>query len=273
MASEMLGDEDIEQFIQAVLKWAAEPEWAPPIGRILEQLVDEDRLDPVFQLLCDRAYDWAVGSQDLIERVVDRDVGPSWKPKFVSTLVGDKIYRELVDFTYKVKTDPDHEMRRSMHQFVEQFSHDLQHDPVMIERFEGIKHDLVGSAEVADAASTAWNTGKAVIEQMLEDPNSTLRNTLTDAVIRLGTRIRDDRPLQEKMNGWVARVANHVATNYSREIISVITETVRSWDADDTSRKIELQVGRDLQFIRINGTVVGSLAGLAIYTVSVLIFG
>ena len=160
-----------------------------------------------------------------------------------------------------------------MHQFVEQFSHDLQHDPVMIERFEGIKHDLVGSAEVADAASTAWNTGKAVIEQMLEDPNSTLRNTLTDAVIRLGTRIRDDRPLQEKMNGWVARVAQHVATNYSREIISVITETVRGWDADDTSRKIELQVGRDLQFIRINGTVVGSLAGLAIYTVSVLIFG
>ncbi|WP_454175692.1 DUF445 domain-containing protein [Gordonia sputi] len=273
LASEMLGDEDIEQFIQAVLKWAAEPEWAPPIGRILEQLVDEDRLDPVFQLLCDRAYDWAVGSQDLIERVVDQDVGPSWKPKFVTNLVGDKIYRELVDFTYKVKTDPEHEMRRSMHQFVEQFSHDLQHDPAMIERFEGIKHDLVGSAEVADAASTAWNTGKAVIEQMLEDPNSTLRNTLTDAVIRLGTRIRDDRPLQEKMNGWVARVANHVATNYSREIISVITETVRSWDADDTSRKIELQVGRDLQFIRINGTVVGSLAGLAIYTVSVLIFG
>ena len=130
-----------------------------------------------------------------------------------------------------------------------------------------------GAAEVADAASTAWNTGKAVIEQMLEDPNSTLRNTLTDAVIRLGTRIRDDRPLQEKMNGWVARVAQHVATNYSREIISVITETVRGWDADDTSRKIELQVGRDLQFIRINGTVVGSLAGLAIYTVSVLIFG
>ncbi|MGV9827615.1 MULTISPECIES: DUF445 domain-containing protein [unclassified Gordonia (in: high G+C Gram-positive bacteria)] len=272
LTSEMLRDEDIEQFIQAILRWAAEPEWAPPIGRILEQLIDEDRLDPVFQLLCDRAYDWAQGSQDLIERVVDRDVGPSWKPKFVSNLVGDKIYRELVDFTWKVKTDPDHEMRRSMHQFVEQFAHDLQHDPEMIARFEGIKHDLVGSDEVADAASTAWQTGKAVIEQMLEDPNSTLRNTLSDAVVRLAVRIRDDRPLQEKMNGWVARVAHHVAANYSREIISVITETVRGWDADDTSRKIELQVGRDLQFIRINGTVVGSLAGLAIYTVSVLIF-
>ncbi|MGW0038339.1 DUF445 domain-containing protein [Gordonia sp. NPDC003376] len=272
LASEMLRDEDIEQFIQAALRWAAEPEWAPPIGRILDQLIAEERLEPVFQLLCDRAHEWALGSQEVIDRVVEADVGPSWKPKFVSVLVGDKIYRELVDFTEKVRTDPQHDLRKSMHQFVEKFAHDLQHDPQMVARFEGIKHELVGSDEVAGAASTAWNTGKAVIEQMLADPNSTLRNTLSDAVINLGVRIRDDRPLQEKMNGWVARVANHVATNYSREIISVITETVRGWDADDTSRKIELQVGRDLQFIRINGTVVGSLAGLVIYTISVLIF-
>ncbi|MGV9670170.1 MULTISPECIES: DUF445 domain-containing protein [unclassified Gordonia (in: high G+C Gram-positive bacteria)] len=272
LASEMLRDEDIEQFIQAALRWAAEPEWAPPIGRILHQLIDEERLEPVFQLLCDRAHDWALGSQALIDRVVESDVGPAWKPKFVTTLMGDKIYRELVDFTYKVKSDPNHEMRRSMHQFVQQFAHDLQYDPEMVAKFEAIKHELIGSDEVADAASTAWNTGKAVIEQMLADPNSTLRNTLADAAINLGRRIRDDRPLQEKMNGWVARVANHVAVNYSREVISVITETVRGWDAEDTSRKIELQVGRDLQFIRINGTVVGSLAGLAIYTISVLIF-
>ncbi len=272
LAAEMLRDEDVEQLIQAALKWAAEPEWAPPTGRILEQLIAEDRLEPVFQLLCDRAHEWALGSQDLIDRVVDKD-GPSWTPKFVNNLVGDKIYRELVEFTYKVRTNPDHELRRSMHEFAQQFSQDLQHDPEMIAKFEGIKQELVGRDEVTGAASTAWKTGKAVIEQMLADPNSTLRNTLSDSVIRLAVRIRDDRPLQEKMNGWVARVAHHVASNYSQEIISVITETVRGWDADDTSRKIELQVGRDLQFIRINGTVVGSLAGLAIYTVSVLIFG
>ncbi|MDL9936921.1 DUF445 family protein [Gordonia sp. ABSL1-1] len=271
LTSEMLRDEDVEQLIQAALKWAAEPQWAPPVGRILEQLIDEDRLEPVFQLLCDRAHEWALDSQDLIDRVVDRD-GPSWTPRFVNHLVGDKIYRELVDFTYKVKLDPDHELRRAMHEFVQRFSADLQHDPAMIAKFEGIKNELVGRDEITGAASTAWKTGKAVVEQMLDDPNSTLRNTLADAVISLAARIRDDRPLQEKMNRWVARGAHHVAANYSQEIISVITETVRGWDAEDTSRKIELQVGRDLQFIRINGTVVGALAGLAIYTVSVLIF-
>ncbi len=273
LSAEMLRDEDIERLIEYAIKWAGEPEWAQPLGRIITQLIAEDRLEPVFQLACDRAHEWALGSQDLIDRIIDQDVGPAWKPKFVNILLGDKIYRELVDFTYKVKTDPQHQVRRSMHQFVERFADDLQHDPEMIKRFEGIKQELIGRDEVSNAASTAWKTGKAVIEQMLADPNHTLRNSLSNAVIKLGVRVRDDRPLQEKLNGWVARAARHVAVNYSEEIISVITDTVRGWDADDTSRKIELQVGRDLQFIRINGTVVGSLAGLAIYTVSVLIFG
>jgi uncharacterized membrane-anchored protein YjiN (DUF445 family) len=272
LAAEMLRDEDIEGLITYAIKWAGEPQWAQPLGRVLEQLITEDRLEPVFQLACDKAHDWALGSQWLIDRIIDEDVGPSWKPKFVNTLLGDRIYRELVDFTYKVRADPGHPVRRSMHTFVRDFADDLQHDPEMIARFEAIKNELLGRDEVGNAASTAWKTGKAVIEQMLEDPNSTLRNSLSDAVVQLGVRIRDDRPLQEKLNGWVARSGTHIAENYSREIVSVITETVRGWDADETSKKIELQVGRDLQFIRINGTVVGSLAGLAIYTVSVLIF-
>ena len=272
LASEMLRDEDVEKLITYAIKWAGEPQWAQPLGRVLEQLIAEDRLEPVFQLACDRAHDWALGSQGLIDRIVDEDVGPSWKPKFVNSMLGDRIYRELVDFTYKVRADPGHQVRRSMHTFVRRFADDLQHDPEMIARFENIKNELLGRDEVGNAASTAWKTGKAVIEQMLDDPNSTLRNSLSEAVVQLGIRIRDDRPLQEKMNGWVARSAKHIAENYSREIISVITETVRGWDAEETSKKIELQVGRDLQFIRINGTVVGSLAGLVIYTVSVLIF-
>lgn len=271
LGSEMLGDEDIERFIQAVLKWAAEPVWAPPAGRILEQLVSEDRLEPVIQLACDRAHEWALGSQALVDRVVDRD-GPAWTPKFVNNLVGDKIYRELTEFTYKVRSDPNHELRLAMGKFVADFAQDLQYDDAMIAKFEGLKEELLGRDEVTGAASTAWQAGKAVIEQMLDDPASTLRTSLSDAVVQLAQRIRDDEPLQAKMNGWTVRGARHIADNYSSEIISVITETVRGWDAEETSRKIELQVGRDLQFIRINGTVVGSLAGLTIYTVSVLLF-
>lgn len=271
LAAEMLDDEDVERFLMAAVGWAAEPEWSQPVGRILEQLVDEDRLEPVLQLGADRAHEWALGSLGLIDRLIDRD-GPQWMPKFAQNFVGDKIYKELVEFTGKVAGDPDHELRRAVIGAITQFADDLQNDPETIAKFEALKTELVGRDEVTGAASTAWKAGKAVIEKMLDDPNNTLRNTISSSVIQVAERIRDDEALQQKMNGWVARGAHHVASNYASEIISVITETVRGWDAQETSDKIELQVGRDLQFIRINGTVVGALAGLAIYTIAQLIF-
>lgn len=271
LAGEMLADEDVEAFIVAGMRWMAEPQWGPPAGRVLEQLISEDRLEPLIQMLCERARGWAEESQPLIDRVIDKD-GPAWAPKFVNLLVGERIHRELVEYTAKIAADPDHDIRRAMRELAVNFAHDLQHDPATMARVEEIKDEFIGRDEVAGAASTAWKAAKAVLEQALDDPDSRLRAALADGVIRVATRISADDVLQDKMNMWTVRVARHVSQNYSREIISVITETVRGWDADDTSRKIELQVGRDLQFIRINGTVVGSLAGLAIYTVSVLLF-
>ncbi|MGZ8178457.1 DUF445 domain-containing protein [Williamsia sp. SKLECPSW1] len=271
LAGEMLADEDVEAFIVAGMRWMAEPQWGPPAGRVLEQLIDEDRLEPLIQMLCERARAWAEDSQPLIDRIIDKD-GPAWAPKFVNLLVGERIHRELVEYTAKIAADPDHDIRRAMRELAVTFAHDLQHDPATMAKVEEIKDEFIGRDEVAGAASTAWKAAKAVLEQALDDPDSRLRTALADGVIRVATRISADDVLQDKMNMWTVRVARHVSQNYSREIISVITETVRGWDADDTSRKIELQVGRDLQFIRINGTVVGSLAGLVIYTVSVLLF-
>ena len=85
-------------------------------------------------------------------------------------------------------------------------------------------------------------------------------------------RLSADAALREKLDGWLADAAGYVVRHYRGEITTLITDTVSRWDAEETSRKVELQVGRDLQFIRINGTVVGALAGLAIYTVSQLLF-
>ncbi|WP_018177129.1 DUF445 family protein [Jongsikchunia kroppenstedtii] len=270
--AEILADEDIEKLILAGMRWAAEPEWAPPSGRMLEQLISEQRLAPLIQLACDRVHDWAQGSQELIDRVIDKDA-PTWAPRFLNLLVGERIHRELVEFTYKVKIDPEHEMRKAVDDFLMQLAVDLQNDPETIARFESLKSELIGRDEVSGAASTAWIAGKAIIVEALEDKNSSLRNAMSGAVVQMAGRVRDDAVLQEKLSGWTIRGARHVAEHYPDEIISVVTETIRRWDAEDASKKIELQVGRDLQFIRINGTVVGSLAGLVIYTISVLLFG
>jgi uncharacterized membrane-anchored protein YjiN (DUF445 family) len=87
-------------------------------------------------------------------------------------------------------------------------------------------------------------------------------------LVSLGQRLTGDAELRSKVDTWLQGVASYVVANYRGEITTLITDTVQRWDAEETSRKVELQVGRDLQFIRINGTVVGALAGLAIHTVS-----
>ena len=103
------------------------------------------------------------------------------------------------------------------------------------------------------------------------DPDSELRRVGVSVIRQTGLALSSDTALQAKCDRWVLGVMNHVLAHYSGELSGVITYTVSRWDAESTARRLELQVGRDLQFIRINGTVVGSLVGLVIYTLSRLL--
>jgi len=91
-------------------------------------------------------------------------------------------------------------------------------------------------------------------------------------VVSIGESLRDDAELRDKVDNWIVRAAEHLVAQYGVEITAIITDTIERWDAEEASRRIELHVGRDLQFIRINGTVVGSLAGLIIYGLAQLLF-
>ena len=122
----------------------------------------------------------------------------------------------------------------------------------------------------ATTAST-WATARAALVEMLEDPQSELRKRMLAALQDFGGRLRADSTLQYKIDVWVMQVVEHLVRNYRHDLARVVSDTVRRWDAREAAEKIELQVGKDLQFIRINGTVVGSLAGLAIYTTATLV--
>ncbi|BBZ35452.1 hypothetical protein AWB99_05855 [Mycolicibacterium confluentis] len=269
---ELLNDDDIQQIIDRMLvRRIAEPQWGPPVGRVLAQLLAENRQEALIQLLCDRAFQWSLNAGETIERVVTRD-SPSWSPKFVDQLVGDRIHRELMDFTDKVRRNPNHELRQSATRFLFEFADDLQNDAATIAKAENVKEQLLARDEVARAAETAWKTLKRLVLDGVDDPSSTLRSRIADSVVRIGESLRDDVELRDKVEDWLVRGAQHLVGQYGVEITSIITETIERWDADDASRRIELHVGRDLQFIRINGTVVGALAGLVIYSVAQIIF-
>ncbi|MFD6158450.1 DUF445 domain-containing protein [Nocardia sp. NPDC060256] len=270
---DVLRDEDVEQIIdQTIVKRIAEPLWGPPIGRVLSELLADNRQLVLLDLLAERAHQWALGSQETIDRIVLRDA-PQWAPKFVNILLSERIYRELVEFTWKVRSNPEHEVRLAANRFLEEFADDLQHDDAMIKKAERIKAQIMGRDEITGMAEATWRAAKRLILESADDPNSTLRRKVGENVQQLGERLRDDADMRAKVDGWIDRGARYLVGNYAGEISTLVTDTVARWDADEASKKIELQVGRDLQFIRINGTVVGSLAGLAIYTVSQLMFG
>lgn len=269
---ELLNDDDIQQVIdRTIVKRLAEPQWGPPVGRVLAELLAEHRQEALIQLLCDRAFEWALNAGDTIERVVTRD-SPTWSPRFVDTLVGDRIHRELMDFTDKVRRDPNHELRQSATRFLFEFANDLQNDEATIARAEAVKEQLMARDEVTRAAETAWKTVKRLVLDGVDDPASTLRTRIADSIVRIGESLRDDVELRDKVDNWIVRGAQHLVGQYGAEITTIITDTIERWDADEASRRIELHVGRDLQFIRINGTVVGALAGLVIYTVAQYLF-
>ncbi len=272
-AVEVLKDEDITQIIDStIVKRLGDPQWGPPIGRVLDELIKENRQLPLIDMLAERAHQWALGSEETIERVVSRD-SPTWSPKFVDALLGEKIYKELVEFTWKVRSNPQHELRLAANKFLVDYAHDLQNDPATIEKAESLKAQIMGREEITGLAAATWKVAKRLITESVDDPSSTLRRKVSENVASWGARIRDDEELRAKVDGWLLGGARYVASNYADEITTIITDTVARWDADEASRKIELQVGRDLQFIRINGTVVGSFAGLVIYTLSHLLFG
>jgi uncharacterized membrane-anchored protein YjiN (DUF445 family) len=269
---EMLRDEDVQHVLdRMIVKRIAEPQWGPPVGRVLAQLLDEGRQEALLQLLADRAFQWSLNAGEVIERVIERD-SPTWSPRWVDHLVGDRIHRELMDFTDKVRRNPDHELRRSATRFLFDFADDLQHDEATIQRAENVKDQIMARDEVARAAETAWSAAKRIILESVDDPSSALRTRIADSVMRIGESLRDDAELRDKVDNWIVRAAQHLVGEYGAEITTIITDTIERWDADEASRRIELHVGRDLQFIRINGTVVGSLAGLIIYSIAQLFF-
>lgn len=255
-----------------VRKHLLTPPWGPPLGRLAEQVFAAGHHHQLVDVLVDRAADWVSANYDTVSRVVT-DRSPSWVPSFANELVGDKVYIELSKFVAAVQSDPNHQARQSIDAYLRDLAQDLQHEPTMIARVEGMKAELLGDPQVRSLAGRTWATIKRVLLEAVSDPRSELHQRFTTAVRDFGARLVEDEELAGKVNAWVADAASYVVGTYKDDIAGVIEDTVARWDAEETSQKIELQVGKDLQFIRINGTVVGALAGVLIFAVAHAIFG
>jgi uncharacterized membrane-anchored protein YjiN (DUF445 family) len=264
----VLRDSDVQAVVsEAITRRADAREVAPGLGKMLEGIVADGGHRRVVDLVCVRAHDWLVEHGDSVMDAVQGGA-PGWTPRFVDRRVGERVYKELLRFVTEMRDSPGHPARGAVDRFLGDFAAELQSDPDTRARVERLKKDLLARAEVQELIESVWGSVRAMMVAAAEDERSELRLRTRASLMSLGSRLSQDERLREKVDSWLEDAATYVVTTYRDEITSLISETVAGWDADQTSRKIEAHVGRDLQFIRINGTVVGALAGLVIYTLS-----
>jgi uncharacterized membrane-anchored protein YjiN (DUF445 family) len=193
---------------------------------------------------------------------------PWWVPEPIDDRIFQKVLTSAHRFLADIGANPQHEIRRGIDERLHVLAERLRTDPALMTKGEDLKAELLEHRDVRAWLQSLWGEVKAVLLQATGDPESDLRRRLDTSLQQFGNRLAADPALQAKVDDWVQRTAGYVVQHYRGEVADLISSTVAKWDGKATSERLELQVGRDLQFIRINGTLVGGLAGLLIHTVT-----
>lgn len=267
----VLNDEDVQELIEALVrKHVIEPSWGPALSRATDSFVTGGHHEALLDIVADHLGDWLEANPRAFDSMVSSRM-PSWVPSIVDRFVDDRLHSEAVRFARKVRSEQDHPFRIAIGKFLLDLSRDLGEKPSLNAQLEAYKREVFDSPRVRELAASTWTTARGALVEMLQNPESELRARIARATQDFGRKLEEDSTLQYKVDVWVMSVAEYLVRTYRTDLSGVIVETVQRWDAQEAAEKIELQIGKDLQFIRINGTIVGSLAGLAIFAVAKLV--
>ncbi|WP_446664223.1 DUF445 domain-containing protein [Flexivirga sp. B27] len=266
-----ISDAEIGDFLGRVLlpRLAREPV-SPILGSLLEGVVKDDSHRQVVDLVVRELHDWVRDNEATVTSLIGSRA-PWWSPRWLDDTVAARLHVELVRWLADIRDTPDHQVRVAVDDLLAKLADNLQNDPATMERAEQLKVRVLSHPSVGDSLVGMWQSVKRVLVESLEDPESDLRARLVRALTDLGGRLVSDDDLRASIDRRLGEVTGHVVTTYGHEISTVISQTIERWDGDEASKRIELHVGRDLQFIRINGTVVGGLVGLVIYSLAQLL--
>ena len=248
-------------------KW----EVAPLLGQLLSAAIADKRHMPLINATIRRAALVLEDNEPLIRDMIHERANTllRW------TKLDERLANAVLDGLYKLLAetvvDPEHPLRRRIEEGLEELAEGLLHDPAMRERVERLKREVLGNPAFARWLDALWERGRARLLQMVREPGGMLRGQLGTSVIELGAALQRDVRLQVMVNRFARRTLVGVATRYGGQIVRLVSETVKRWDVRTVTDRIEGAVGRDLQFIRINGTLVGGLVGVLIHSVDILL--
>jgi uncharacterized membrane-anchored protein YjiN (DUF445 family) len=267
----LLRDEDVAPIVeQVVARRLVDLHVGPALGRVLGQVVTDGAHAGLVDTVARSVHRWLVVNETAVIDLVAAQA-PDWTPRFVDERVARRVHSELVRIAGEVVDDRDHDIRRALDRYLVRLADDLRRDLDTNARVDAFVETLGRNGEVRQVIAAVMAAGRRTVLELVDDPTSELRVRSRELLAAWGRRLGTDAKAAAKVDAWLAQVAVYVVEGYRDEITRLITDTVDRWDGRETSRRIELAVGRDLQFIRLNGTVVGSLVGLVIHAVSQLL--
>jgi uncharacterized membrane-anchored protein YjiN (DUF445 family) len=266
--TETLRDEDVQRVLAAELARALDAvEVAPLAGRVLRVVIAGGHHSDMFDLITHAADRYLADHYTELRDLFEGE-SPRWVPDAVYRRVFDRLHGRLRERLAAMAADPADPTRRQFDEWLAGLPGRLETDPGLRERGESLKRDVLGSPVLRDWSSSLWQHAKDALRAQAADPDSELRRRLSEALAAAGRRLESDQRLQDGLERMAESGARAVADRFHDELAGLVTGTIERWDAEETSSQLELLLGRDLQFIRINGTVVGAGVGLALHAIA-----
>jgi uncharacterized membrane-anchored protein YjiN (DUF445 family) len=265
-----LHEERVRQFIRKLgQRQLADVNLAPLLGKTLDWLIQDGRHQEILTQSLRFALVLLHDNREQIRGNVQRE-SPWWMPGFVDDRILVQMLDRIETLLLEMSLNPDHVMRGNFNQWMLRWAAELQHDPDYLRLGQQLKQGLLENGDLQDYLYRLWMDLVTGLESDLENPESPLRRQLGDLLSGLAEELENDPEMQAWMNEWLIDSAVSIVDENRHSIASLISDTVRGWDAVETSQRIEQAIGRDLQFIRINGTLVGGLVGLVIHAIKLM---
>jgi len=241
---------------------------APVLGNALSAAIADGRHRPMLEGL----IRWAGVALERNEEMVRSMIQARANALLRWTGLDGKVANSVLDGLYRllaeVLVDPEHPLRKTVEEGLEKLAHDLVHDPETREKVEALKRDVLANPAAGDWWMGVWERMRLSLIEMVRDPEAALGGQLGESLAELGRSLQNDPALQWQVNRLARRTVVGLVTRYGEQIAQLVSETVRRWDTGTLTSRLENAVGRDLQFIRINGTLVGGLVGVTIHALS-----
>ncbi len=242
---------------------------SPLLGQTLTASIREGRHVPLLDGIINRASLIIASNEEIIRDMVHERAGRILRWTGLDENVSNAVITGLNKLVFDMADNPEHPLRLKINELLEDLAFDLQHNDAMQARVQALKDELIDNPAMQRWIDGLWQQGRTALLRAARDPDKAMAGKLGDTLRQLGQTLQSDDRIRTTINRFARRAAVGATASYGDGIVKLVSDTIRSWDVGKVTERVETAVGRDLQYIRINGTLVGGLVGLAIHAVDV----